>query len=362
MIFFYPHLYLRDRQLDTIRSWPRAEALNSEIANNRQGVQVSQSEATSRNFVRSWKQVFPLLNLKRRPKDAPPNATIYVWGGLILTGRFIVEIDNPWSLVGYNVPAMRIYRYFIKNILLSDRCLEIRCMSNACRLSLQHLLGREVFDKAKIHYPLAGIDVMPINGLKNPSQKVRLLFIGSQFEIKGGKALLDAYRMAKACNPNISLLIVTHLPIHFREIVNSIKDVELSPPTFTRSQVYDLMQNSDILVHPSYMESFGMTILEAMANGMAVIANDIYAISEMVADGMNGALLEAPITKWNGVLPNKNFMKKSEFIDNIAKLDITRYTVLLADEIIKLSQDPEKLKLMKEGSIRRFLEMRQQNA
>ena len=39
-IYFYPHAYLRDRQLETIKNWPSSDVINPEIALNRFGNEV----------------------------------------------------------------------------------------------------------------------------------------------------------------------------------------------------------------------------------------------------------------------------------------------------------------------------------
>ena len=44
-VYFYPHSYLRDRQLETIRQWSSSEVVNPEIALNRVGNQVDKNNA-----------------------------------------------------------------------------------------------------------------------------------------------------------------------------------------------------------------------------------------------------------------------------------------------------------------------------
>ena len=97
-----------------------------------------------------------------------------------------------------------------------------------------------------------------------------------------------------------------------------------------------------------------MTILEALAHSLAVIANDIYAIGEMVVDDYNGYLLSPPITKWNGVVPNNYFMQKQEFVDVIRDMDDQAYVFLLFDAILKLSNDRTLLESMKRNSLSHF--------
>lgn len=352
-VYFYPHAYLRDRQLDTIRHWPKEEVLNLEIFSKRSGAKVSARYANARKLRLSWKQKIPLLNIKLRPIDVPKSAVVYIWGGLIAWGDFIVDLDNPWALVGFNINAMPLYRWVIKKILLSERCLEVRCMSKACRNSLKYLFGENVFHKATVHYPAAGIRA---TNIKVIDKKVcRFVFVGTQFEIKGGKALLSAFKLAQQKKPTIQLDIITHLPEQFEEEVRNIPNVKTYPANFTRSEIFgSFFSKADVLLHPSYMESFGMTILEALAHGLAIVSNDIYAIKEMVMDGHNGYLLSPPITKWSGVVPNNYFMQGQEFIDAIRDMDDGVYVALLADTILKISTDRTLLDRMKSNSLTHF--------
>jgi hypothetical protein len=53
---------------------------------------------------------------------------VYVRGGIVASGYFIVALDNPYSLTGYNLLAMRLYRPLVRVVLRSRRCVAIRCM------------------------------------------------------------------------------------------------------------------------------------------------------------------------------------------------------------------------------------------
>jgi glycosyltransferase involved in cell wall biosynthesis len=327
-VFFYPHRYLRDRQLDTVKSWPGEQVLNPELALNRSGMQVSAKKAKAARMKLSWKQKLPLLNLKCRPEEAPKDAVIYVWGALIFSGNFIVDLDNPWSLVGYNLGAMSLYRPLIRHILLAPRCREIRCMSAACRESLRLLFGRKVYAKARVHYPYMRPAVAAVEGI---SREARFLFVGTQFEIKGGEVLLRAFTRVFARYPACRLDVVTHLPSEFAQLAKACPGIIVHEARYSREEIHTrFMLQADVLVLPTYVESFGMVALEALAHGLALIATDVYALKEMVKPGYNGDLLEPPVSIWNGYLPSDAYRNLANVKELIRVTDMTAFEEHLA--------------------------------
>jgi|UPI00048C4F4D glycosyltransferase involved in cell wall biosynthesis len=354
MIYFYPHTYLRDRQLDTIRYWSNSTVANPEIAKNRMGAQVSKEKATSGKNSQSWKQVIPLLNIKPRPQAAPTESIVYVWGGLIATGSFIVDIDNPWSLVGYNQHAMPIYRLAIEKILMSSRCKEIRCMSEACRKSLKILFGEAVYKKSKVHYPHISFRDNDQESNDDDSSCC-FLFVGTQFEIKGGAVLLEACRIVAEACPNVSFRIITHLPSKYQELIKTVPNCSVLSANLSREMVIEQMRQSDVLVHPSLMESFGMVLLEAISCGLAVITTDMYASNEIVISGKNGVIIKPPISPWQGYLPTKNFLVP-QLMKNMQLVDFDKFTQDLANAMVKLASDKFLRSSMKKESAAYFKE------
>lgn len=340
MIFFYPYKNLRDRQLDTIRRWPADQVVNPEIAQNRLGSQVSSSYANAPRLKSSWKQRLPLLNVKLRPKEAPSDAVIFVWGAVVATGKFIVDLDNPWSLVGYNLRAMQIYRFFIKRILLSERCQQIRCMSEACRRSLQALFGDSIYNKATVHYPCIPQVVTEIP--TRVMDECRFLFVGTQFEIKGGVALLKAFRRVYEQANNARLDVITHLPTEYAHLAEGCPGIHIHEAKFTRSEIHErFMRQADALVLPTYVESFGMVALEALAHGLALIATDVYALNELVEDGRNGRLLSPPLSIWVDHMPSALYFDIENAKKYIRSTDTSVFENRLAQSMEQLIGDPD---------------------
>lgn len=339
-VFFYPHAYLRDRQLDTIRRWPAHEVVNPEAGHRRQGNQVAKPDAVKGRIATSWKQRLPLLNLKRRPAGLDDETMVYLWGGLVASGPFIVDLDNPYALTGYNLRAMPIWRGVIKRILLSPRCLRINCMSAACRRSLQALFGAAVAAKAEVHYPRISAQ---IDAVKRPDgAPPRFLFIGTQFEIKGGAALLKAWPAVVRKVPGATLDMITHLPDAYATAAKGLPGLTLHEARYSRDEIWSrFMKQADVLVLPTYVESFGMVALEALAHGLALVVSDVYALPELVQEGKNGFLITPPLAIWEKDVAAAPHYRLAQLSKEIPQLTVDGFVSELSERMIEVSRLPD---------------------
>lgn len=330
-IFIYPHSYLRDRQVDRIKEMCSDENAHLKVLNKDKfifkiGNQVSAKQSLSEDVAaKKWFQYLPAVNIKVRPKDAPKDAVIYIWGGIVICGPFILDIDNPWALVGYNPFAMRIFKPLIKWKLLSKSCQEIRVMSKACAKSMELLFGREIKPKLTLSYPKMAFKENNLS-IRKSHQEVRFLFVGTQFEIKGGEALLRAFSLLYAENNNCSLTLVTHLPERFKKIIDECDGIRFFEARYTREEVHkEFMSQADALVFPTLGESFGLVALEALAHSMYLIASNVYALSELVDEGRNGKIIEPPISVWEDVMPSKYFTSGQNYKFDVRKTSMNEF-------------------------------------
>ena len=323
-----------------MRRWPFTEVVNPHLAVDRRGAQVAAGSAIASNIPITWKQRLPLLNVKPRPREASKDTVVYIWGGLLSHGDFIVDLDNPWSLVGYNIRAMSFYRPLIRRFLLAGRCRGIHCMSEACRESLRLLFGKKVYVKAKVFYPCIPQAVDSIPQLTHP--EARFLFVATQFEIKGGEALVRAFASVYSQYPRCRLDVITHLPERFRPLIEACPGIKVHQAQYTRAEIHDIfMRNADVLVLPTYVDSFGMVALEALSHGLALIVTDVYALEEMVQTGYNGELLHPPLSIWDGYLPSRLYHDLRNAKQHIRATDTREFEARLAAAMKRLAIDPE---------------------
>jgi len=348
-VFFYPHKYLRPRQLDAIRMWPREEILNPDLLEKAAPSHVEKSSALAKGLRRSWKQWLPLINLKPRPKEAPMSAALYVWGGIPLRGPFILDLDTPYATCAYNLHAFLLYRRILRLILESSRCLEIRCMSRACRVSLRYYFGHKVARKARVHYPLQVSN--GFSPVETERKACRFLFIGSQFDIKGGESALNAFSELTKLGVAAELDMITYLPGEHAERAESLPGLRVWEPTFNRRELMErFFLRADALIYPTLMDSFGMVALEAVSAGLGVIGTRIYAIPEMIRHGYNGELIAPAISPWDRVLGTKDMMEWHNYKQKVLAIDKRGMEKQLLSAMRRIAESPAYRDQLKEGS------------
>jgi len=122
--------------------------------------------------------------------------------------------------------------------------------------------------------------------IQTKSDRLRLIAIGNINKEKGLEYLFEAIKDLK---DKVSLTVVGDGPL-LKEFKEKNKDVTFIGRV-EHKELPRIINQHDVLVHPSYVESFPNVILEAMACGKPVIACNVYGIPEMVTDGYNGFLV-----------------------------------------------------------------------
>lgn len=137
------------------------------------------------------------------------------------------------------------------------------------------------------------LETMPAIIPKDYDRKT-VLFVGVDFQRKGGPQLLEAFRLVRSAIPEAILHIVgpprlavpTELSagVEFHGFLSK-KDPE-QRKTFER-----LYRESSLFVLPSRYEPFGIAPLEAMAYEVPCILSENWAFPEMVRVGITGVLV-----------------------------------------------------------------------
>lgn len=115
-----------------------------------------------------------------------------------------------------------------------------------------------------------------------------ILFVGKQFERKGGAYLLEAFRMVRQQLKDARLIIVG--PVTSPSSDPGIEWIgNLNKNTAEGwARMAAAYRDADLFCLPSLFEPFGIVILEAMFFGLPCVGTAEWAIPEMIVDGETG--------------------------------------------------------------------------
>jgi glycosyltransferase involved in cell wall biosynthesis len=121
------------------------------------------------------------------------------------------------------------------------------------------------------------------------NEKPKLLFVGNDFERKGGYFLLKFY--ADFLSELSKLVIVSNdqrlAQINLPSGVDLVKGISHEK----LERLIEIYRDADIFVFPTRNDRLGLVLLEAAATGLPLVATDIGGISDVVKNGVNGYLM-----------------------------------------------------------------------
>jgi len=155
-----------------------------------------------------------------------------------------------------------------------------------------------------------GVDTATFKALRSDTARVRLgldksaaliLFVGRFVPIKGLERLLTAVALVSEPE-NIELLLIggdgagADATIRLRSLADhlGIGDRVHFVGRVAHADLPDYYNAADLLVLPSYYESFGLVVLEALSSGTPVVATPVGLVNTVIRNGENGAVVEKP--------------------------------------------------------------------
>jgi glycosyltransferase involved in cell wall biosynthesis len=142
-------------------------------------------------------------------------------------------------------------------------------------------------EAAKIRCAYAGSNLPHRRGapIRVPGGKT-ILFVGMEWERKGGPLLVAAFRRVLREHPDAKLLIVGCAP------AVSVPNCEILG-LLPIEEVATHFRRANVFCMPTRCEPFGVVFVEAMFAGLPVVATKLGALPDMVQDGVNGFLIES---------------------------------------------------------------------
>ncbi|MGH2514138.1 MAG: glycosyltransferase family 4 protein, partial [Ktedonobacterales bacterium] len=210
-----------------------------------------------------------------------------------VTPRQLEEMRPHYGRSRHSAPAlMRLKESMYRDIFSSARV--IAPCSQWVKNSLMSDYG--VPEEAIVVVP-HGVDVWqwkpPAAGVRAASLvasggKPRILFVGGDFQRKGGDLLLDWFleRGHETCE----LHLVTRTP---PEPLPRVPGLHLYTGLETNDgRLVQLYEQCHVFVLPTLADCFGVASIEAMATGLPVITTAVGGVPEIVDDGEQGFLIQ----------------------------------------------------------------------
>jgi len=139
-------------------------------------------------------------------------------------------------------------------------------------------------NREKVITVYSGVNLKKLPDIEKNYDKKIILFVGVEFERKGGLTLLRAFKEVKREIPDSKLVIVGSTP-HTSDKGVVIKGY------ISRSELLQLYTNASIFVMPSICDPFPNVFLEAMAYKNPCIGSTASGIPEIIKEGKTGFLV-----------------------------------------------------------------------
>lgn len=189
-------------------------------------------------------------------------------------------------------------RPLLESALLDDRLKFLMPWSNAARQSVLQVVSPEAAarlePKLKTVYP--AVRLAADRPRERAAGPLRVLFVGTMFYEKGGVDAIRALRKARESN-DVVLDMVTYAPPEWVGRLAHEPGLRLHAPG-GQDLVKRLYRESDALLFPSHMDTYGVVVGEAMAHGLPVVGPRHLAIAETVHDEVSGLLFEPENMLW----------------------------------------------------------------
>ncbi len=177
---------------------------------------------------------------------------------------------------------------------LSQAC-QIITFSEFSKGLVKSALGDKMHQSILVVPP--GIDESWFETERHPQEKITLLFWGRIEHQKGIDDLLLAMKMAQEqfsiAKLHLTLIGEGNLVETYKHQASElgIGHQITFCPWLSEEEIQKLAASATLAVFPSRIESFGLSMAEAMAAGLPIIATRVGALPEFIEDGVTGILV-----------------------------------------------------------------------
>jgi glycosyltransferase involved in cell wall biosynthesis len=249
-----------------------------------------------RRQIHAWHDVLAIVELVGLCRQVRPDVVHSHSSKMGVLGRLAAWVArvpvrvltvHGWSFAAYDGLAGRLFLWIER--LMGPLSTAVVCVAEESR---EQGLAAKVCDPRRTVVIPNAVDVRSFRPASGGSRNARIIGIGRFAYPKDFTTLLEA--LARVRTPCHTVLVGDGpaLPAIAAAVQEDglFERVEL---VGARADIPELLARSDVFVLSSRSEGFPVSILEAMAAGLPVVATDVGGIAEAVEDGETGLLVPA---------------------------------------------------------------------
>jgi len=298
------------------------------------------------SFVQKYLQVPRMAKIKNDKQYDLIHST----RGILIVNKkpWIVDLESGAAFSGLDWTSLQrpVMKKLIRKYLLSPHCKKIIPQSEAAKRSLLENLDCTGFEH-KIETLYLAYPSVKLK--RKESDKVRISFIGKFYLEKGGHDLQEAFKILDKKYPGkLTLKMKSNVPEEHKLNLPNVKYLENIPDP---SKFYEeIFGDCDIYVQPTTIDSFGVSILEAMSTGLPIVCTDDFTLPELVQDGYNGFLVKSPVHWYDHRFDLREWVKIAEqnHPETVKEL-VEKISILIEDKALRKQMGRNSFKLVSTG-------------
>lgn len=194
-----------------------------------------------------------------------------------------LEIFNLSNFSSANLSSINIRNE--SQLAYLTNCRGVFTMGNWLKKSLIERLN---ISPERVHHVGGGVNLNITKIKDNIKENNKILFVGRDFERKGGFLVLEAFKILKNSKKDAELHIAGPATCPFDNNIDGV----FYYGDCNHENIEELMNLCDIFCMPSYFEAYGLVFIEALAFGLPCIGRNAYEMPFFIENEKTGLLID----------------------------------------------------------------------
>ena len=255
---------------------------------------------------------------------------------------WISDFESEWQL--YVGEKNNYSKRKVRKFLTSKQCKKILPWTEHTK---KEIISQFPEIKNKIEVVFPAIPLQKLNKKKN--KKIKILYATRYFWLKGGIIALEVYgKIKKKFQDKVELVFISDVP---EEIKKNYPELEIRD-LVSQKELFEEYSTSDLFFYPSFMDTFGFGLLEAMSFGLPIISVNTSRTKtrhEIIQDEKQGFVLEVGKNLTQKVLNQKGDLKIGEEEKELIEKLFQKTSELIKNKKLKEKMSKNCIKLIKGG-------------